>query len=526
MIKKILLILRTVRYLKLRQVIFQFYSRLKPVKSLHAYDPGPHTKVIFRPLNLKFVYIIPESVKEDLSFNFLNQTHQFSKAIDWNYQAYGKLWNYNLQYFNYLHQANLDNNIKNDWLKEIGYCLRKGTLKLEPYPVSLRTMNAIRYCSINNIEDHQILKDTYAQLKYLNHNIEYHLLGNHLLENAFALMMGGYAFNEKSWLQKSRKILYRELNEQILNDGGHFELSPMYHQIILFRVLELIDWYSNADHPDPDFLKFIMQKAKLMLSWLKGITFENGDIPHFNDSATGVALSSQKLFDCAKLFEFSNFTTGNFSASGYRKFSYGKYECVVDAGPVGPSYQPGHGHADALSFILYYRGLPFLVEAGTSTYQIGEKRNYERSTYAHNTVIIGGENQSEVWSGFRVGRRANIVIENESPLSLCATHDGYVHNFGVLHKRHFNFDINSIQITDKIGTKNGTAILHFHPDCKVEIIDSNTVFIDQFAKLSINGATQISLGNYEFANGFNRYEQATELIIDFIGTLETFIVFQ
>lgn len=526
MVKKVLLIFRTVRYLKLRQVIFQFYSRLKPVKNLQAFDYNQHSRLIFQPLHFIYNYIVTEMVKEDLSFNFLNQAYRFSKSIDWDYQGYGKLWNYNLQYFNYLHQANLDNNTKNDLLKEIGYCLRKGTLKLEPYPVSLRAMNAIRYCSVNNINDQQIIDDIYAQLNYLNHNIEYHLLGNHLLENAFALMMGGHTFNEKSWLQKSRKILYRELNEQILNDGGHFELSPMYHQIILFRVLELIDWYRKTDYPDTEFLAFIIQKAKLMLGWLKGVTFENGDIPHFNDSATGVALSSQKLFEYARLLECNNFTSGNFNVSGYRKFSNGKYECVVDVGPVGPSYQPGHSHADALSFILYYRGRPFLVEAGTSTYQIGEKRNYERSTYAHNTVMIGGKNQSEVWGGFRVGRRANVVIENESSLTLCANHDGYVHNFGVLHKRHFNFDINSINIIDQIGTKNGTAILHFHPDCKVEIIDSNTVIIDQFAKISIIGARQITVGNYEFAKGFNQYEQASELIIDFIGTLETFIVFQ
>ena len=45
-------------------------------------------------------------------------------------------------------------------------------------------------------------------------------------------------------------------------------------------------------------------------------------------------------------------------------------------------------------------------DSGTSTYERDSERLRQRGTAAHNTVQLGGVDSSEVWSGFRVGRRA------------------------------------------------------------------------------------------------------------------------
>src|SRR5690606_31529788 len=89
------------------------------------------------------------------------------------------------------------------------------------------------------------------------------------------------------------------------------------------------------------------------------------------------------------------------SASGYRKLVRENMELVADIHGISPSYQPGHAHADHLSFVLQVGGNPFIVDMGISTYEIGERRAYERSTKAHNTVTLDDQNTSEVWSGFR-----------------------------------------------------------------------------------------------------------------------------
>src|SRR5690606_6683694 len=141
----------------------------------------------------------------------------------------------------------------------------------------------------------------------------------------------------------------------------------------------------------------LLEKAKKMLAWLQAMTFNNGDIPHFNDSADGMAFTSGGLIDYARKLNLnpeSNYRPG---VSGYRLFRFNNYECAIDAAAIGPSYQPGHGHADALSFIRYAQGRPLLVEAGTSTYNDCQQRQTERSTRSHNSVEVNGQNQSEVY---------------------------------------------------------------------------------------------------------------------------------
>ena len=71
-------------------------------------------------------------------------------------------------------------------------------------------------------------------------NLEYHLLGNHLLENGFSLLFGAYYFQDETIYKIAKKIVVSELEVQILADGSHFELSPMYHQILFHRVLDCI----------------------------------------------------------------------------------------------------------------------------------------------------------------------------------------------------------------------------------------------------------------------------------------------
>ena len=76
----------------------------------------------------------------------------------------------------------------------------------------------------------------------LEKRIESHLLGNHLFANAKALVFAGTYFSGAEadrWLNRGISILEREIPEQILLDGGHFELSTMYHALIFEDLLDL-----------------------------------------------------------------------------------------------------------------------------------------------------------------------------------------------------------------------------------------------------------------------------------------------
>lgn len=522
MIKKIWLLFDTVSYLKPIQIYHQLFYRLKKKRSLSHFMPKTDltTSVTFLSFEKN---ITPEAkVTLDQHFVFLNLSHDFLKNIDWDFNGHGKLWNYNLQYFSYLNNDDLPDEVKIKWLKDIGFWLRGNKLSLEPYPTSLRIINSIRFYSRKQIKDKLLIDDLFAQLNYLEQNLEYHLLGNHLLENAFALIMGGYFFNQLPWIKKAEEILTKELDEQILNDGAHFELSPMYHQIILFRMLELIDWYRKIGK-NQEFIEFVVLKTKMMLSFLKQITFVNGDIPHFSDSSEQIAPNSNDLFNLAISLKLEDLPSLGLKSSGYRRFNSKTYECIVDCGAIGPDYQPAHGHADALSFILYANKKPFLVEPGTSTYQIGDKRNFERSTSAHNTVVVRNTNQSQVWGGFRVGSRANVTIHEENESSLTSSHTGYSKKFNVIHNRHFNFWESEIIIKDTIDSETGIAYFYIHPSMQPFLVNSLTVAVAEVGEIKFEGAGDVVIADYEYAIGYNRYSIGKRIEVRFTNTLKSSI---
>src|SRR5690606_3824790 len=200
-------------------------------------------------------------------------------------------------------------------------------------------------------------------------------------------------------------------------------------------------------------------------------------------------------------------------ASGYRSYKAERYEIKIDFAQVGASYQPGHAHADALSFVLYEKDVPLFVEQGTSTYQKGKRRNLERSTEAHNTVVVNGMNQSEVWDGFRVGRRAKTIIHEDTSGIYEASHDGYK-KYGILHKRRFLFDKKEIQLFDYLSKKGeGIFYLHIHPSRTLLKIGENRFSIDGDILISIEGAKSIDVEDYNYAESYNQYQSAKRLLV-------------
>jgi len=495
---KFILLFNTVKYLKFQQIYSRlfYFARARYRKTIgFKYDFIKGSNVT--PLKLDNSLENHFSNYADNEFSFLNLSKKFSNAIDWNYSIYGKLWTYNLTYFEYLKEKedvkliyNFIENIEN---------IKDG---LEPFPVSLRGISWIKFLTKYKIEDKKIDDCLYAQYYILLDNLEYHLLGNHLLENGFSLLFGAYYFQDEILYAKALTILKEELEDQILEDGGHFELSPMYHQIMLFRALDCINLVKNNKWKNQELLEFLTLKAELMLGWLENISYENGDIPLFNDSANKIAPTFLELFEYADRLEV-NVKETQLKSCGYRKFVKDGYESVVDVGHIGAAYIPGHVHADTFNFELRVKGRPFIVDSGLSTYETNDKRFYERSTKAHNTVEVLHRNSSEVWGGFRVANRAKIVALEEKNDFIQATHDGYKKNKTLL-TRSWNFKEKKIVIKDNLSKmSNAIFRLHFHPDVTEEEIHK---------KISNN---KFRLTSYDYAYEFNKTQKALVLEIEF-----------
>lgn len=458
--------------------------------------------------------------RDEERFIFLNLSHRFEKGIDWNYAAYGKLWTYNLTYFDFLHQPGMSRDegvaLIYDFIEKADG-IKDG---LEPFPISLRGINWIKFLALHKVRDQKIDESLYAQYAILMDNLEYHLLGNHLLENGFSLLFGAYYFQDEKLYAKAKEILTVELEEQILEDGAHFELSPMYHQIMLYRVLDCLNLVIGnsslviGESKSSGLMGILKEKAVAMLGWLNAMTYENGDIPLLNDSADGIAPTTEQLNDYADRLGLTNYelriTNNTLSDSGYRKITKLRCECVIDVGHIGPDYIPGHAHADTFNFELRIQSRitnhksPFIVDTGLSTYEIGKRRDFERGTAAHNTVVVNGQNSSEVWGGFRVAERAGIVALDESDDRIRATHDGYK-KLGILHTRTFEFYDNQVVIRDELDKDaEAKAYLHFHPDVTEEEI-----------KKRIITNHQLQITHYDYALGFNKTLKALAIEISF-----------
>ena len=104
-------------------------------------------------------------------------------------------------------------------------------------------------------------------------------------------------------------------------------------------------------------------------------------------------------------------------------------------------------------------------------YRPGPLRSYARSTRAHNTMEINGQDQCEFWSGFRVGRRAYPIRGRWQPhpygFFLEATHTGYDHLPGQpRHWRGFQSNPGELIIHDWLKggpDARGIVRMHFHP---------------------------------------------------------------
>lgn len=469
---KFALYFHTLRYLKPVQVwgLVALYLRSPPLDLRQA--PSP------RPLVLKWCAPVPrkQSQLAEGRFNFLNMEFEISSPEDWNSPALEKLWLYNLHYFDDLN-ANFTET-RNSWhLKLLSRWLLENSpgvgVGWEPYPTSLRIVNWIKWFLAGN-DPSEVLRDSLAvQLRFLSRRLEIHLLGNHLFSNSIALLFGGLFFEgceAERWYALGKRLLCSQLGEQILSDGGHFERSSMYHSLLLDNILDLYNIHNAyGKQVDPSWRDIILK----MLEWLRVMTHPDGDIAFFNDAANGIAPKVHELEDYARRLSILpsalvSAQPGLMIDSGFVRIENQGAVILADVGSVGPSYLPGHAHAGTLSFELSLEGQRVLVNSGTSVYGNGKERQRQRGTAAHNTLRVDECDSSEVWSGFRVARRARAFVVRYDEETLVGRHDGYCRLPGKpIHYRKWTIVRNGVDVIDELvgsGTHLTEIFYHFHPN--------------------------------------------------------------
>jgi len=419
-------------------------------------------------------------------FQFLSETHSVISASDWNHQHREKLWLYNLHYFDDL--VAMDARLRTGWHRElIQRWIEENPAARgngwEPYPISLRIVNWIKWGLAGNEFESGWLDSLSVQAFWLERNLETHLLGNHLFANAKALIYAGLFLHGKEAERLyviGKSVLECEMPEQILDDGGNFELSTMYHLIFLEDLLDLVNIHRAYNRELPNA---IIESIPRMIYWMGVMCHPDGEISFFNDAALGVSPSVVEIRAYAERLGFSPIDNDCSKVgcvvlpdSGYSRLEVKNATAIVDRAAIGPDYLPGHSHADTLSFELSLFEQRVIVNSGTSVYGAGTQRQRERGTAEHSTVIVDGENSSEIWGGFRVARRARVLgcdhVKQNGKWILSASHDGYCRLSGkIIHHREWSMAQKEMIIRDRVsgqGIHHIAVVFPLHPQVVVD----------------------------------------------------------
>lgn len=471
----------------------------KPIKNIQLYirDLDSNSKYLARFSSEKLL---------DNKILMLNTEHDLN-LIDWHVAEATPLWNFNLHYLEFLLVLAEDfNNTGNESyynkFKEILNSWIDNNISFEgagwqPYTISLRIINILISLELfGNIfdKDHKfknkVYNSIYTQYIFLYRNQEIHLLGNHYFENLNTILVCSILFDEKDIYDQYIKKYIKEIEEQILADGVHFERSVMYHKIILERLLRTYWLLRQYDSSYNNFFESIIRKMSTALISLEK---DMGKIPHFNDSAEGISKNTKQLIQTSKkIMGYQEELKDEFQSAGYYKKYSGEIALLFDVGEIGPPYMPGHGHCDALSFELSKGNQPIFVNSGTYNYQ-SSLRNFFRSTEAHNTFMIGNTQQSQVWGEHRVAKRIS-RIKNEKVT------DGYLGSFlnykGDYQERKIEFlETDTLLIRDRVKVKNHQLVhgyLHLAPGLTFERQTKN--------KVSVINQKNYTICHIEFSN--------------------------
>jgi len=243
-------------------------------------------------------------------------------------------------------------------------------------------------------------------------------------------VLGGAALGRRDLLARGVALLRRELPEQVLPDGGHYERSPVYHLVVLRDLMELrgvvgLDWLDDM--------------VERMRRFAAALARPDGRPALFNDGLLDLAPTLELPAPDAWLTVFRE--------TGYAVVCSERLWLAVDFGSPGPAFLPAHAHADALSLQLWWDGRPVLVDSGSSTYDPGPERTRLRSTKAHSTIELDGESQFETWGAFRSGPFPEIRLDRADGAGLEAH---VVWPGGVVHRRRVEWGAAGVTIRDRV----------------------------------------------------------------------------
>ena len=359
----------------------------------------------------------------------------------------------------------------------------------------------------------ELLGGLELQLDHIARHLSWFFSPNtHLLGEGLALYVAGQALPElersSAWAGLGRQVLLRERHAQVHADGGHAEQSLHYHRYALdFYLLALAVARVTGDPAATEF----DETARRMARFARSLADSTGRLMTIGDDDGGMlfpmcggapwdvsptlAVASALLDDPSLVIgparEEAIWMAGRSNAealpgsaepvrsvffpnTGYAVLSDERSHVIFDAGPHG-FLNGGHAHADALAVVASIDGVPLLIDPGTATYTMDPgMRDRFRSTAMHNTVMIGGRDQSTPRGPFhwttRTDARLTRWITAPDADFAEGEHDAYA---PVRHRRAVLRAPNLLLVADHLlGEDDCRFTVHWHVDPAWQVTDA------------------------------------------------------
>ncbi len=429
----------------------------------------------------------------------------------------------------------------------------------ESIPGSLTS--EIRQCWLHSLHQH---------LWFINRNLSRHSSSNnHLIGEAAGLFIGALMVDvpeSARWIRRAQAILEREALAQVWPDGVTKEQTTAY-QTFVFDFLFIAARFGELN--GRPFSPAYLQRLERMAEFVRALIDERGEVPSIGDDDEGYVVvlchapaydKYRSLLDTAavafgrpdlgsgldRVDEKTFWLTGHtglpaggkrgkglgddFPEGGYYILRGAEARVIFDCGPLGYLSIAAHGHADALSILVDYKGRPFLIDPGTYVYHTDRVwRDYFRGTRAHNTVVVDRQDQSVIGGSFMWLRHARATRLERSSNRVRGRHDGYMRlTDPVVHEREVQLDAVAcaIVVTDRLecsGAHTVDVLWHLHPACRC-VLEGGRVRVEHAGvAISIEPDTSsgiVSLHSGEvdpplgwYSAGIDRKEPATAVSV-------------
>lgn len=371
----------------------------------------------------------------------------------------GEAWNFTNDHKYLDHAAYLID----DWIKQNPLTEDSQSTTWRPIEAGIRCENLLRALQLFDghlsnpiVKSIEELLVTHGEF-LLNSHTAFQLQSNWGILQNHGLFLAGLAFENYNWCKIAMDRLEQCLHLQIMDDGTHWEQSPLYHCEVLHCCLDTILTAKRTNFPIKHEIILYTKKISLALGKMlrpDGKLFCQSDSDEV-DARDLMALSSfifndpilkgyananiypENCWDFADYFKTYNNMSIKNSYTSVALTDSGNYMIWDGTGENAGmmhfhcgSLGGGHGHADLLHMDLVYNSESILIDSGRYTYVEGDIRKKLKSPNAHNTITINSTDFTKYESTWGYSLIAQ-PIKGEYKFTpsmdyVCGSHLGYL----------------------------------------------------------------------------------------------------